>query len=292
MTDHNRAMFGVNIPTSAGAGAEPIAAAQNAERLGFDFLSSSDHPGGTSPSYETWTMLTWVAARTTRIRLATRVLGVPYRNPALLAKMADTFARLSADRLILGLGGGSNDEAHRAFGLGVRTPKEKIDGLEEAITIIRGLWSQPSFSFQGQIYHTDAAEIEPKPKHRIPIWLGTFGPRALVVTGRVADGWIPSLGYASADELIAMRERVLVAARKAGRDPSAITCVLNAEVEVNERAKGDRSRMAGAPDAVVAGLGAFLDAGFSSVNFMLDSSHLDEQMERVGTEVIPHLRAR
>jgi alkanesulfonate monooxygenase SsuD/methylene tetrahydromethanopterin reductase-like flavin-dependent oxidoreductase (luciferase family) len=292
LSDENGRLFGVNVPASAASGADPIAAAQEAERLGFDFVSSSDHPGGAGPSHETWTMLSWIGAKTSRIRLATRVLGVPYRNPAVLAKMAATFDRLSGGRLILGLGGGFSDDEHRAFGLGVRSPKQKTDGLGEAVTIIRGLWSQPRFSFTGEIYTTDAADLEPKPDRRIPIWLGTFAPRALALTGRLADGWIPSLGYASSEELIAMRERVLEAARKAGRDAAEITCAVNARVHIDERAAGDDSLVAGSPDAVAERFRAFFDAGFTAANFILDAEALDEQMERAATEVIPQLSGR
>ena len=135
-------MFGVNVSTSASPGADPVADAQAAEALGFDFVSSSDHPAGGSPTYEVWTMLSWIAAATSRIKVATRVLGVPYRPPAMVAKMAETLDRLSDGRLILGLGGGYSDDEFRAFGLGVPTPGEKITGLQEAIHIIRGLWDQ------------------------------------------------------------------------------------------------------------------------------------------------------
>jgi alkanesulfonate monooxygenase SsuD/methylene tetrahydromethanopterin reductase-like flavin-dependent oxidoreductase (luciferase family) len=283
--------FGLNIPTSAQAGADPIAAAVRAEELGFDFVSSSDHPGGADPSYETWTMLCFIAAATSRIKLATRVLGVPYRAPAMVAKMAETLDRLSAGRLILGIGGGSGDDEHRAFGLGVRSPKDKTDGLEEAITIIRGLWAERSFTFAGRLYHTDAAELEPKPEHKIPIWLGTFAPRALTVTGRLADGWIPSLGYAPPAEVVVMRERVLDAARDAGRDPAEITCAYNVGVRLDERADYEPDVVAGPAEAVVERLREFVALGFSAFNFMLDGPDADEQAERVATEVVPALRA-
>src|SRR5439155_5911662 len=182
-------------------------------------------------------MLCYVAGATSRIRIATRVLGVPYRPPPMVAKMAETLQRLSGGRLILGLGGGSADDEHRAFGLGVRSPREKVDGLEEAVRIIRGLWTESSFTFEGRRYRTEAAELEPKPEHPIPIWLGTFGPRALAVTGRLADGWIPSLGYAPPDEVVGMRGSVLEAARAGGRDPSEIICPYTAEVRVDEQAR-------------------------------------------------------
>lgn len=101
--------FGLSIPSWVLPGTDPVATALAAEDLGFDFVSAFDHPCGSEPTYETWTMLSWIAAATSRIRVATRVLGVPYRHPALVAKMAETFARLSGGRLILGLGGGYSD---------------------------------------------------------------------------------------------------------------------------------------------------------------------------------------
>jgi alkanesulfonate monooxygenase SsuD/methylene tetrahydromethanopterin reductase-like flavin-dependent oxidoreductase (luciferase family) len=282
--------FGVNVSTST-TGADPVAAAVRAEQAGFDFVSASDHPCGRNPTNETWTMLCFIAAATSRIGIVTRVLGVPYRAPAMVAKMAETLDRLSGGRLILGLGAGSADDEHRAFGLGVRSPREKTDGLEEAVTIIRGLWSQRSFSFEGRLYETEAAELEPKPAHRIPLWLGTFAPRALAVTGRLADGWIPSLGYAPPDAVVEMRERVLTAAQNAGRDPSAIMCAYNVEVRLDERAGGDPSVVSGPAEAVAERLAGFMKLGFSAFNFMLDGPQVEEQADRLAAEVVPLVRA-
>ncbi len=180
--------FGLNVSPSAAPGTDPVADARRAEELGYDFVSVNDHLHGTAPRHETWTLLTWIAAATSRIRVVPRVLAVPYRNPAVVAKMAETLDRLSGGRLVLGLGGGYADEEFRAFGLPARTPRDKVDGMEEAIRIARGVWSEPEFSFQGRLYRTEEARVEPKPAHRIPIWLGTYGDRALGVTGRLADG--------------------------------------------------------------------------------------------------------
>ena len=83
-------LIGVNIATTASAGADPVSDAVRAEELGFDFVSSSDHPSGSSPTFEAWTMLSFIAAATSRIGIATRVLGVPYRPPAMVAKMAES----------------------------------------------------------------------------------------------------------------------------------------------------------------------------------------------------------
>src|SRR6266508_2178731 len=87
--------FGVSIIPSASGRSDPVAQARRAEELGFDLVSIWDHPHGENPSFETWTLMTWIAARTTRIRVASNVLGLPFRLPALTAKMAETLDRLS-----------------------------------------------------------------------------------------------------------------------------------------------------------------------------------------------------
>jgi alkanesulfonate monooxygenase SsuD/methylene tetrahydromethanopterin reductase-like flavin-dependent oxidoreductase (luciferase family) len=284
-------LFGLNVPTSAARGADPLRLAKEAEALGFDFVSANDHPCGTDPTHEVWTMLAWIAAGTSRIRVASRVLGVPYRPPAIVAKMAATLDRLSAGRLILGLGGGASDDEFRAFGLGVPSPREKIDGLEDAVRIIRGLWSQPDLTFEGRRYRTDRANLEPKPDHHIPIWLGTFGDRGLALVGRLADGWIPSLGFAPPDRARAMRERILAAAREVGRDPEQIACVYNLEIRIDE-VPGVRSDVvSGSADAVIEQLGGFVRQGFTGMNFLPVGPGEDEQRERLAREVIPAVRA-
>jgi alkanesulfonate monooxygenase SsuD/methylene tetrahydromethanopterin reductase-like flavin-dependent oxidoreductase (luciferase family) len=235
-------------------------------------------------------MLSWIAASTSRIRVATRVLGVPYRNPAVVAKMAETLHRLSGGRLILGLGGGYSDEEFRAFGLDERSPRDKVDGLEEAIHIARGLWSDRDFSFRGRLSRTDHAEMEPKPERPIPIWLGTYGRRGLEITGRLADGWIPSLGFAPPEEVKAMRDRVIGSARAAGRDPEEITCVYNVGILVDEGAEAQTDVVSGSPDAVVERLLDFLRIGFAGLNFIPAGGNQREQVERLAREVIPALR--
>lgn len=282
--------YGLNISTSAEPGSDPVADARRAEELGFDFVSASDHPCTEHPTMETWTMLSWIAAATSTIGVATRVLGVPYRNPALVAKMAETFDRLSGGRLVLGLGGGYSDEEFRAFGMPVPTARDKVDGLAEAVRITRGLWSERAFTFHGRLHRTTEAHLEPKPERRIPIWLGTFGPRALDLTGRVADGWIPSLGFAPPEQARAMRARVLAAAADAGRDPAEITCAYNVGVRIDARAGDDPGMVSGPPGHVVETLLGFIEMGFTTLNFMPTGPGQDEQVERLAREVLPELR--
>lgn len=283
-------LVGLGLSSSAAADADPVADALAAERLGFDFVSASDHPCGTHPTYETWTMLTWIAAATTHIRIATRVLGVPYRPPAMVAKAAESLARLSGGRLVLGLGGGHSDEEFRAFGLDVPTAAEKVAGLADAARILRGLWAGPEVTYAGPRYRVEAATIEPRPAHRIPIWMGTFGPRALRVTGELADGWIPSLGYVSDDDLPAMRGRVRAAASAVGRDPDTIACVLNATVRLGDGSAADPSTVTGTAAEIGDRLAGYAQMGFTGFNLGVTGPAPAEQVERLAAEVVPLLR--
>jgi alkanesulfonate monooxygenase SsuD/methylene tetrahydromethanopterin reductase-like flavin-dependent oxidoreductase (luciferase family) len=242
-----RLVMGLNLSTSAATDADPVADALEAERLGFDFVSANDHPMGGSPTHELWTLLAWVAARTSTITVASRVLGMPYRNPAVVAKMAASLQMLSGGRLILGVGGGSSDEGMAAAGAGMLTPRTKTDGLEDALRIIRGLWwSEPGFSYEGVVHSVRDATIEPRPSEPIPIWTGTYGPRGLALTGELADGWIPSLDLVPPERARETRERILDAAVRAGRAPEAITCVYNLEVRIGAR-DPDESVVSGEP---------------------------------------------
>jgi alkanesulfonate monooxygenase SsuD/methylene tetrahydromethanopterin reductase-like flavin-dependent oxidoreductase (luciferase family) len=284
-------LFGVSVSTSAAPDADPAGQARAAEELGFDFVSASDHPSGTHPTYETWTMLTWIAAATSRITIASRVLSLPFRSPALVAKMAESLNRFAGNRLILGLGAGAADAELRGFGLPVPTARDKVDGLAEAVEIIRGVWRQPAFSFAGRLHTVAGAELEPKPPQPIPVWLGTFGDRALAVTGRHADGWIPSLGYAGADRLAGMRGQVLAAARAAGRSPGDVTCALHLEVSVGGGADAGPDIVSGSPGQISGRLSELVEAGFTAFSFSPAGPRpASEQVEQLAADVIPRLR--
>jgi len=120
---------GVGITISSSSAADPVAEARHAEALGFDLVTvHRDVLHGPPPSLETWTLLTWLAAHTSTVRLAPNVLALPNRHPAVVAKMAETLDRLSGGRLVLALGGGaaSNGQAFGAFGLARRSAGETV----------------------------------------------------------------------------------------------------------------------------------------------------------------------
>ena len=283
-------LIGLGVSTAPGPGVDPVGEAVAAERHGFDLISAFDHLHGDAPTYEPWTLLTVIAGRTTRIRVATRVLAVPYRNPAVLAKMAETLDRLSGGRLILGLGGGYVDDEFRAFGLPELSMGDRIAALGEAIELIRGLWMEPELTFEGRFHRTEHARIEPKPAHHIPIWLGTYGPRALAITGRLADGWIPSLGFAAPGKVVGMRDRMWAAAEAAGRDPASITSVYNIVVRVDREPTGQAGVVSGPPEAIAEELLGFTKLGFAGFNLVPTGEGRLDQVDRLGEEVLPLLR--
>jgi alkanesulfonate monooxygenase SsuD/methylene tetrahydromethanopterin reductase-like flavin-dependent oxidoreductase (luciferase family) len=288
MSTINRRRIAFGTSPGAVAGPEELVAnAQEAERLGFDLLTLSDHLHSERPTYDPWTALTWVLAATSTLEVAPVVLGLPYRHPAVTAKMAETLSRLSGHRLVLGLGGGGFDHEFAAFGLAQWSAGEKVTAQREAITIIRRLWQEPSVSFEGQIYRTEGARIEPRPTHPIPIWLGSYGPRALRMTGELADGWIPSLPRLRFDEALAMREMVRSSAREAGRDPDEITCAANLAVRFDPSATPDASRIFGPPEAIAETLVGIARAGFTVLHVGLPGS---EDRERFVAEVAPLVR--
>jgi alkanesulfonate monooxygenase SsuD/methylene tetrahydromethanopterin reductase-like flavin-dependent oxidoreductase (luciferase family) len=279
-------LIGIGISTSAATGADPIADALAAEALGFDFVSASDHPVGPHPTYETPTLLTWIAARTTRIGIASRVLGVPFRRPAMLAKAAESLHRLSGNRLILGLGAGHSDDEIRALGGPVPSPREKVDGLADAIEIMRAAWTQPNASHDGRVYSADGLQLEPKPDRPIPIWLGTYGPRALAVTGRLADGWIPSWDSANPARVPELLDRIRTASVAAGRAPDAVRAIYNVPLDLDPTARSSADTVAGSASDIVEQLQALTELGFTGFNLMPSG----DQVRAIADSVLPALR--
>jgi len=288
--------FGVMITKSAAPGTDPVAEARHAEALGFDLATV--HPDilhGPEPSLETWTVLTWLAARTATIALAPFVLALPYRHPAVVAKMAETLDRLSGGRPVLGLGAGGPvpraEAAVRAFGLARRSPGERVAALEEAIDVMRGLWTQPELTYAGRHFQTAAAQLDPRPEHPIPIWLGAYGPRMLDLTGRKADGWLPTMFLLPPEAAFRSMRRIREAAAAAGRDPDALTYGYNVSVAVDEGATSTPQRVAGRPAEVAARLAELVGGGFDFLN-LWPAGDPRVQRERLASEVLPLVRER
>src|SRR5919197_2544986 len=223
--------FGVFITPEASE--RPLRQAAIADELGFDVVGVQDHPYQRR-FYDTWTLLTAMAMRTERITVFPDVANLPLRPPAMLAKAAATLDILSGGRVELGLGAGGFWDAIVAFGGPRRTGPDSVDALEEAIAIIRAVWAgERNIRVDGEHYRVHGAHAGPVPAHPIGIWLGAYGPRMMRVTGRLADGWLPSVPRLPVEELDARHAAIDEAARRAGRDPAAIVraCNLNLESE-------------------------------------------------------------
>jgi alkanesulfonate monooxygenase SsuD/methylene tetrahydromethanopterin reductase-like flavin-dependent oxidoreductase (luciferase family) len=198
-----------------------------ADELGFDLIGVQDHPYQRR-FYDTWTLLTAIAMRTKRVTVFPDVANLPLRPPAVLAKAAASLDLLSGGRFELGLGAGGFWDAIKAIGGPVRTPGESVQALEEAIHVIRLMWSgDRGIRFDGKFYQLAGAHSGPVPAHPIGIWLGAYKPRMLALVGRLADGWVPSLGGLKPPDMPAANARVDAAADAAGREPSAIRRILN-----------------------------------------------------------------
>ena len=218
--------FGVFVTPEATE--RPLKLAAIADELGFDIAGVQDHPYQRR-FYDTWTLLTAMAMRTERITVFPDVANVPLRPPAMLAKAAATLDILSGGRLELGLGAGGFWDGIKAYNGPARTPAESVSALEEAIQVIRLLWSgEHGIRFEGKFYQLTGAHSGPVPAHPVGIWLGAYRPRMLSLVGRLGDGWVPSYGYLKEPELLEAGRRIDEAALAAGRDPRAVRRVLNA----------------------------------------------------------------
>src|SRR3954451_4834588 len=164
-----------------------------ADRAGLDLVGIQDHPYQRR-FLDTWALITFLAARTQTIRFFPDVATLPLRPPAVMAKAAASIDLLSGGRFELGLGAGAFWEGIGAMGGPVRSGPESVDALEEAIEVIRLMWSEErSARLEGRHYRLDGVHPGPQPAHPIGIWLGAYGPRMVRLVGRKADGWIPSV---------------------------------------------------------------------------------------------------
>jgi F420-dependent oxidoreductase-like protein len=143
------------------------------------------------PCLESWTVLSALSSETEALRLGVTVICVSYRNPAVLAKMSSTLDVISGGRFELGIGAGWAQTEHEAYGITFGKPRERVERLEEAVTIIKKMWTEENPSFKGKYYSINDAVCEPKPiqRPRPPIWIGGGGEKLLLrAVAKHADG--------------------------------------------------------------------------------------------------------
>lgn len=271
--------FGVFVIPATMNPTRALDVASIADEVGFDLIGVQDHPYQWR-FFDTMTLITAMAMRTHRATLFPDVASLPMRPPAVLAKAAASIDVLSGGRFELGLGAGGFWEAITAMGGSVRTPGESVSAVEEAIHVTRLMWSgERNLKFDGRFYQLSGVNAGPKPAHDMGVWLGAYRPRMLAITGRLADGWVPSLGYLKPDELTTANERIDDAARAAGRDPRSIRRVVNYGYPID----------ADTADTLAA---LVLEHGMDSLVISEDGDEPREHLTRFMSEVAPRVREK
>jgi alkanesulfonate monooxygenase SsuD/methylene tetrahydromethanopterin reductase-like flavin-dependent oxidoreductase (luciferase family) len=292
--------LGLNLPYVEGSmdGATPRwadlrAMAAEAEALGFDAVWVSDHVGfgdpdtdaGWTGAWESWTLLTALAAVTTGVRLGTYVSAAPYRNPALLAKMAETLDEVSGGRVVLGLGAGWNEPEFAAYGF----PWERrFDRFEDGLRIVTSMLRTGRADHEG-LETARGALVRPRgPRPEgLPVMVGASGPRMLRLAAELADEW--NAGMRSPAELVPMLAKLDEALAGVGRDPGSIRRSAEAMVRPGTASSetdadtptapdglgsGDHP-LTGTPEAIATGLRRYFDLGCDHVQVQLRPNALE-----------------
>ena len=301
--------FGLHLPRYTFPDAPPaelfdrvVEQARAAEEAGFSTVTVMDHlyqiqgvGPVTDPMLEGWSVLASLARETSRVRLGTLVTGVTYRNPALLAKTATTLDVISGGRAIFGLGAAWNEEEHNGYGFPFPPVRERMDRLDEALTIVRKMFTEERPSFEGRHYRINDALNEPRPIQPggPPILVGGGGEqRTLRIAARHADltHWFP-IGMDALQRKTEILERYCA---EIGRDPASIERTMGAPVIVAandaeaqafvERMPEDRRPFAqvGTAEQMAGAMRPYLDAGFTGFTFNNSLYRTPDQIARLG----------
>jgi alkanesulfonate monooxygenase SsuD/methylene tetrahydromethanopterin reductase-like flavin-dependent oxidoreductase (luciferase family) len=263
--------FGYFLIPDAGDPLGVLDTARLADGLGYDLLGVQDHPYQRR-HLDTFSLLAAILAQTAAVRVFADVGNLPLRPPAVLAKAAATLDLLSGGRFELGIGAGGYLEAAHAMGAPALTPAESLAALEEAVAVMRAIWSgeRRGIRFDGRHYRLAGVHPGPAPAHAIQIWIGANKPRALALTGRVADGWVsPLMSYKPPREAAQANLAIDRAAREVGRDPRAIRRIYNVQGAFTSTTQGPASdtdqAVVGPPEHWIEVLTHLaLDIGFST----------------------------
>jgi probable F420-dependent oxidoreductase len=247
------------------------------DELGFDAIWLYDHlfyedkKGRRIGIWECWSMLSALAAATSRVELGTLVACNSFRNPALLAKMAHTVDEISGGRLTLGVGAGWNQPEYEAFGFPF---DHRVSRFEEALQIIRPLLKEGRVDFAGKYYQTRDCEITPRSPRPggPPLMVGADGQRMLGLTAQYADSW--NVGYMTIPRSVEKMQRAMTKACQAvGRDPEtlAFTYMINLGYPEMLGWKGDKKRgyLSGSIEEIAETLGEYEARGAAELMFQI-----------------------
>lgn len=274
--------------------------AQAAEAAGFDGIGFTDHPAPTErwlqsgghDALDPFAALAFVAAVTKRLLLIPNICVLPYRNPFIVAKSVATIDALSGGRFVLAVGAGYLRAEFKALGV---DPDQRNEVFDEALAVLRGIWSTDDFTFEGKGFTALGQTANPKPAARIPIWIGGNSGRARQRVADVADGWNPFPAPAmlartsrtpvleTVDDLARMLDDLWRRFEVAGRDPSGIN------IAFSTPAGGDAGSDDFEGDAHLAATDELQSLGVTWMNVSVpgDSlAHAIESLERFGDRVI------
>jgi alkanesulfonate monooxygenase SsuD/methylene tetrahydromethanopterin reductase-like flavin-dependent oxidoreductase (luciferase family) len=300
----NPIRFGVNLTGPDRPYEELVATARVAEEVGFDTLALTDRPP--ENNLEAWTLAAAIGVLVPRIRITHNTLNVPFRNAALLAKMtASLDAMIGPDRIYLTLGAGAQAGHFESYGIPFGSAGERFADLRDAIEIVRGLWSQPSFTYEGRVQAVRAATVLPRPPGgEIPIYIGALGPRMMRYTGQVAHGWLKNRGWPeSPTELRELVAQLEAGATAAGRDPGTIRRVLNGAAGIGSDAAaaaqaraargapaGSANGLLGTPDQILETVQELRAAGADTFHLAFPPEDRHAQMRAFAHEIFPRAR--
>lgn len=305
--------FGIHIGTQFAPWGEVMAVFRRAEALGYDTAWTYDHftavmMDPSTPCLEAWTCLGALATQTSRIRLGTLATGNTYRHPAILAKIATTVDVISGGRLEFCVGAGWYEPEHTMYGLPFGTAAWRADLLDEALSVIRLLWQEPTADFGGTHYSLQAAVAEPKPVQRPhpPITVAGGGEKTILpIVARHADAWssfgsptvfrrkievLRGLCDAAGRDCDAIEKSVLLPAFMTD-DVDSLTPLVEgyADFEKIDVAEARNRMLLGSAGDVCRQVDAFLDAGVRHLVLLLTSFNLDVY-EHFAAEVLPRYR--
>jgi len=288
VTDYGRALeFGVSVEPLADPPDWATRVATAADRAGLDLVGIQDHPYQRR-FLDTWTLISTLVPVTERVRFLPDVANLPLRPPAMLAKAAASLDMLSGGRIEMGLGAGAFWDAVVGMGGPRRSPGEAVRSVEEAIQVMRLVWSEErSLRFEGEFYSLKGMRPGPHPVHDIGIWVGAYGPRMLNLIGRLADGWVPSHGYSPPERLPEMQRRIDEGAAEAGREPKEIRRAYNLSGNIGAEGEGPLDGPASRWVDTLTGFA--LEYGMDTFIYWPSQDH-ERQTEVFANEVAPAVR--
>jgi F420-dependent oxidoreductase-like protein len=280
-----------------------LAAARAAEQAGLDsvwlpdhfMFPDQEHPEKEVPVFDCFVALSGIAASTSRIRIGELVVGVPYRNPGLLAKMLATLDVMAHGRTIIGLGAGWHEPEFRAYGWPFPPVRERMEMLEEAVQIVDRMLTQRPASFSGKHYSVHQAYNDPMPmqRPRPPIMIGGSGEK---VTLRLVAQYADFCNIGGDRATVARRLEVLRRhCERVGRPYDAITRSTNAglliapnerELAAKKERYGDDFDLIGTPDQIIEQLHQYAQAGSQYVTFHMPDAQEIEPILLLGETVV------